>query len=1352
MLRPAVRHLSAAVAGTIAGVLVILAIAVWRLSQGPIAVDALKPAIEKGLAVAVSGGRARIGSADLVWFAKAGSLGLRLGDVSLTDGHGRPVLRAAEVDAGVALDSLLQFKPVLGRIGARDFFAAASMSPQGLYGLGYDSVGAPGRGGDLWRVFDDLTGRPRRGRDLSFLREADLSNGVLAFRQIGGPVNWRSRITAVRFLKSDGAISADVDVGVDAAALKARASAAVGLKRAYITAALDNFDPAKVLPWSGPTERLSILDALVQGRGSLSWAADRGVRSADVHLVAGSGKVRLSGAAEAFYAGELRAMFDPSSARVMIQRASAASARGEVDATGRVWLVPESRRSGPARIEVALDAPHSRLAMAPLAEPQAIDAFAARGRFIPQRGRIEIDVVRAVVAGAPVSISGVLQRPRDPRSWGVDLTGRIDGMMSVRQAVAVWPDGADDDSRNWLRNHVPSGRLGHALLRVNLPPGAVAGRRAVANDRIRMSFGFEDAVIAVDKSMPAIEHGRGTGLLQGDRFDLAMSSATLKSLSLGEGSFQINHLAGADKRIMIKARANGDAREMVGIVDGVTSGVASAHGFSPQRLSGRADVKFAVGRPFAVATAKDYTVAFSGVVHEAGLSDVVLGMPLKSAAVSLEGGLDRVSAHGDVQLGPYRGPLQYASSFPSGRVGTQKAELNGLLDASALGLSGPAGSVMRFAAKFDGQGEAGHGTIRSRGFDGETSWRAAGAGQFIAQGTLDAAALRAIGVPIGKGVPSHVPIRLIMTRAGSQWSGSLDADAYSGTLALGGGANRHLRYAADLTPVEAQKLGLDTPGPAGKSTPLVVDLAMNGDAGALAYTVGSWLGQVSWSQPAGARTQYHWKTTFSAADLHAMGVPASIQPKAPVPVEVTLSSVNGVFNGGVQGAGGALKFTAAAPVNGRRRISLTGVMDGAGLAGLGLGPDGMIAGPVTLASTLDLGPEGVRAGRLDTDLRAAAVSAPFVVWKKPAGRPMQIDAAFDRRADGALEVTVIHGQGPGFGLSGSGIWRPKADGVLHIATAKLDGAFDGGLDMVMSAEGDQLTARARYVDVRRLLRQEPQTPSAGGGGPAIPIRPLHIDAQLAQVRVTEQGIIRNVKITGDWAEPARRRLELVVSKDDGGNLISLRLTPDAGGLAVDGQVSDVGAAATAIFGVRSFRGGRADVTGRMADGGADLHVTMSRVRLIQAPALARILTLGSLRGAADALNATGIEFSKVDAPVSLRGSRLTIGHARATGIAMGVTTSGVIDLDNHTVDLSGGIAPAYALNSAVGAVPVVGDLLVSKKGEGMFGLTYSARGAFASPKISVNPFSLATPGILRRIFEGHSAADRTTELPAPAGG
>ncbi len=233
-------------------------------------------------------------------------------------------------------------------------------------------------------------------------------------------------------------------------------------------------------------------------------------------------------------------------------------------------------------------------------------------------------------------------------------------------------------------------------------------------------------------------------------------------------------------------------------------------------------------------------------------------------------------------------------------------------------------------------------------------------------------------------------------------------------------------------------------------------------------------------------------------------------------------------------------------------------------------------------------------------------------------------------------------------------------------------------------------------------------------------------------------MLHNVKLEGQVSPADQRRLDLSLGRDDGAQLVDLKLFPDASGMAVQGQISDVGEAAFVMFGHRSFQGGKATVTGHLVDGGADLRVEMAKVRLMKIPALARILTVGSLHGMADTLNGAGIEFTKVVAPVSIRGAKLTIGRARATGPAMGITTQGVIDIDNHTVDLSGGIAPSYVLNSAVGAVPLVGDLLVSHKGEGMFGLTYSAKGAFASPKISVNPLSLAAPGILRRLFEGHS--------------
>ena len=69
---------------------------------------------------------------------------------------------------------------------------------------------------------------------------------------------------------------------------------------------------------------------------------------------------------------------------------------------------------------------------------------------------------------------------------------------------------------------------------------------------------------------------------------------------------------------------------------------------------------------------------------------------------------------------------------------------------------------------------------------------------------------------------------------------------------------------------------------------------------------------------------------------------------------------------------------------------------------------------------------------------------------------------------------------------------------------------------------------------------------------------------------------------------------------------------------------------------------------------------------------------------------------------------------------------------------------------SLGAIPLLGDLFVSKKGEGVFGMTYTAKGNADEPNISVNPLSMFTPGIFRRIFEGRVPVEaQTSQLPQP---
>jgi len=60
--------------------------------------------------------------------------------------------------------------------------------------------------------------------------------------------------------------------------------------------------------------------------------------------------------------------------------------------------------------------------------------------------------------------------------------------------------------------------------------------------------------------------------------------------------------------------------------------------------------------------------------------------------------------------------------------------------------------------------------------------------------------------------------------------------------------------------------------------------------------------------------------------------------------------------------------------------------------------------------------------------------------------------------------------------------------------------------------------------------------------------------------------------------------------------------------------------------------------------------------------------------------------------------------------------------------------PAYTANSLLGDIPLIGDIFVGRRGEGVFALSYSVQGPFEKSQVSVNPLSALTPGFLRDIF------------------
>ncbi|MDH5188405.1 MAG: hypothetical protein OEW37_05545 [Rhodospirillaceae bacterium] len=152
--------------------------------------------------------------------------------------------------------------------------------------------------------------------------------------------------------------------------------------------------------------------------------------------------------------------------------------------------------------------------------------------------------------------------------------------------------------------------------------------------------------------------------------------------------------------------------------------------------------------------------------------------------------------------------------------------------------------------------------------------------------------------------------------------------------------------------------------------------------------------------------------------------------------------------------------------------------------------------------------------------------------------------------------------------------------------------------------------------------------------------------------------------------------------------------------------------------------------------------------LKEAPALANLVGVLSLTGILDALQGEGLSFDILELPFSLNNGVLEIKEARASGPSIGLTATGKADFEGKILDIEGTVVPAYAINSLLGNIPIIGQILSGpEKGSGVFAATYSMKNKGDNLEINFNPLSALAPGALRGIFSGSA---KENELNQPA--
>lgn len=377
---------------------------------------------------------------------------------------------------------------------------------------------------------------------------------------------------------------------------------------------------------------------------------------------------------------------------------------------------------------------------------------------------------------------------------------------------------------------------------------------------------------------------------------------------------------------------------------------------------------------------------------------------------------------------------------------------------------------------------------------------------------------------------------------------------------------------------------------------------------------------------------------------------------------------------------------------------------------------------------------------VSADLTPARLDVAALGWSKPAGERGRVEARLGMSGGKVTRVESLSVSAPGLAVEGSLSLAGGGPGTVDLRRVRLgETSVSGRADL--TGPVPRISLQGATLDLRPLLRSR----GSGGATPA-----FALDGSFGRVIVSDGLALSDVRIDvtrgpGGWqGGSATGRI--------GAATVAAQLQASATGAVVTVTSADAGALIEALFDEGRIVGGQLSLAVSLPEGGAPIagRAQVTDFRVVQAPILAKILSVASLVGALDLLAGEGIRFTGAEARFAYADGVLSLADARASGPAIGLSIEGTVDTTRRLLGLDGLLTPLYAVNRALSGIPLIGTLLSGGDEEdGVFAASFTVSGPIASPEVSVNPLSIVTPGLLRPLFELFENGGQTATRPRP---
>ena len=693
----------------------------WRLAEGPLDAEVLRPAATEALLSSVDADIASIGALEMSFDPAAAALVLTARDVSAARAGGEVIVSAAEVETALALDLLLTGRAAPVRIHARGGAFSLVRNAEGrvFAGLGPPEAvrGRSSGGGGVGALASGLDARG--SGPLSRLRDIDLRDVDLRIIDEASGLSLIFQDTRAQMQLQDGAVAADLSGGLITGAgltpVAVRAETGRDLASLFLDLRVRDLVPAAAAPLRGPFANLAAIDAPVALDLVVDASVQDGVRAALLELRAEPGAVRAGGRDFALNDAAFNVALNAEEGALEINQARIDSDIIALDLEGRIFDLAGFEGALPTRASFRLNAAEGAFDWPGLfPEAQVWRSAQITGSVDTTAREIRFDTLDVQLPSARAALEGRLAAVDTQAGVrpAIALSGPIEGVLTKSDVLRHWPVDFALGARDWVRDSILAGDLSQARLEMDIPAEALADR-LIDDEHLNLSFAFDDADVRYMATMTPLTGLSGEAVLRGNSLSLNGRDAAIGALQIDTIFVEIPRLNPKGALARFGGTGRGTAQSVLSLLAQPPLDLDEGYGIDPNAFGGEGEMSFEIRRPmrrFVPAANLGYAASgrFENVSAPSGFQDV----RLENGVVEITADENGLLAEGEADLAGARTQLEWRETFGLGD-GALSSEVRIATQMTARGLDQLGLPLRRFL-----DGAVGvQGLVNGRGFD-----------------------------------------------------------------------------------------------------------------------------------------------------------------------------------------------------------------------------------------------------------------------------------------------------------------------------------------------------------------------------------------------------------------------------------------------------------------------------------------------------------------------------------------------------------------------------------------------------------------------------------------------------------